>query len=73
MKLIYLNGDNMPVVQIAGNNGISIEKKREMVKKVSEIVAESYDLPVETITVLVTGFNPDDIGAGGELLSDRKD
>ena len=42
-----------------------------MVEKVSEIVAEAYDLPVETITVLVSGFNPDDIGAGGKLLSDR--
>ena len=62
----------MPVIQIAGNNGISIEKKREMVKKVSEIVADAYGLPIETITVLVSEFNPDDIGAGGELLSDRK-
>lgn len=62
----------MPVVEIAGNNGISIEKKREMVEKVSEIVAEAYGLPVETVTVLVTGFNPDDIGAGGKLLSDRE-
>lgn len=62
----------MPVVEIAGNNGISIEKKREMVEKVSETVAEAYGLPVETVTVLVTGFNPDDIGAGGKLLSDRK-
>ena len=42
-----------------------------MVKKVSEVVAEAYGLPIETITVLVTGFEPDDIGAGGELLSDR--
>ncbi len=62
----------MPVIQIAGNNNISIENKREMVKKVSEVVAEAYGLPIETITVLVTGFEPDDIGAGGELLSDRK-
>ncbi|MDO5814178.1 MAG: tautomerase family protein [Methanobrevibacter sp.] len=62
----------MPVIQIAGNNGISIEKKREMVKKVSEIVADAYDLPIETITVLVSGFDPDDIGSAGQLLSDRK-
>ena len=31
----------MPVVTIAGNDGISVEKKREMVKKVSEVVAEA--------------------------------
>lgn len=62
----------MPVIQIAGNNGISLEKKREMVKKVSEVVAEAYDLPVDAITVLVHGYNFDDIGVAGELLSDRK-
>ena len=46
--------------------------KREMVKKVSEVVAEAYDLPVDAITVLVQGYNFDDIGVAGELLSDRK-
>ena len=61
----------MPVVRISGNPNISIEKKREMVKKVSEIVAQSYDLPIETITVLVEAFEREDIGAGGKLLSDR--
>ncbi len=30
----------MPVITIGGNDGISIEKKREMIKKVSEVVAE---------------------------------
>ena len=43
----------MPVITIAGNDGITIEKKREMVKKVSEVVADAYDLPIEAITVLV--------------------
>ena len=63
----------MPVIKIDGNKNISLEKKREMVEKVSEIVADAYGLPIETITVLVSGFNPDDIGAGGKLLIDRKD
>ncbi|WP_405276095.1 4-oxalocrotonate tautomerase DmpI [Methanobrevibacter sp.] len=62
----------MPVITIAGNNGITVEKKREMVKKVSEIVAESYGLPVEAITVLVQGYDKEDIGVAGELLSDRE-
>ena len=62
----------MPVIQIAGNNGISLEKKREMVKKVSEVVAEAYDLPVDAITVIVQGYNFDEIGVAGELLRDTK-
>ena len=62
----------MPVINIAGNNSISTEKKREMVKKVSEVVAEAYDLPIDAITVLVQGFEFKDIGVAGELLSDKK-
>ena len=46
----------MPVITIAGNDTISVEDKREMVKKVSEIVAESYGLPIEAITVLVQAY-----------------
>ena len=63
----------MPVITIAGNNGISTEKKRKMVKKVSEIVAESYGLPIDAITVLVQGYEKEDIGVAGGLLSDREE
>ncbi|OEC99201.1 MULTISPECIES: 4-oxalocrotonate tautomerase DmpI [Methanobrevibacter] len=62
----------MPVITIAGNKGITIEKKREMVKKVSEVVSEAYGLPIEAITVLIQEYDFDDIGVAGELLSDRK-
>ena len=62
----------MPVITIAGNDGITIKKKREMVKKVSEVVAEAYDLPIEAITVLVQPYAKDDIGVAGGLLSDKE-
>ena len=62
----------MPVITIAGNDGISIEKKREMVKQVSQTVAEAYDLPIEAITVLVQAYQKESIGVAGELLSDRE-
>ncbi|WP_292606219.1 4-oxalocrotonate tautomerase DmpI [Methanobrevibacter sp. UBA188] len=62
----------MPVITIAGNNGISVEKKREMVKNVSKVVADAYDLPIEAITVLVQAYEKESIGVAGELLSDRE-
>ncbi len=62
----------MPVITIAGNNTISVEDKREMVKKVSEIVSDSYGLPIEAITVLVQDYPKESIGVAGELLSDRE-
>ena len=61
----------MPVITIAGNDGISTEKKAEMVKKVSEIVSEAYDLPIEAITVLVQAYPAESVGVAGELLSNR--
>ncbi len=61
----------MPVITIAGNEGITTEAKRKMVKKVSKIVAESYDLPTEAITVIIQAYPKENIGVGGELLSDR--
>lgn len=62
----------MPVITIAGNDTISVEDKREMVKKVSEIVSDSYGLPIEAITVLVQAYPKENIGVAGELLSDRE-
>ena len=62
----------MPVVTIVGNPNISVENRREMVKKVSEAVAEAYGLPIEAITVLVEALPPESIGVAGELLIDRK-
>ncbi|WP_299525428.1 4-oxalocrotonate tautomerase DmpI [uncultured Methanobrevibacter sp.] len=62
----------MPVITIAGNDGINVEAKREMVKKVSEIVAKSYGLPIDAITVLVQSYPKESIGVAGELLSDKE-
>lgn len=50
----------------------SVLKIKEMVKKVSEIVADSYGLPIEAITVLVQAYPKESIGVAGELLSDRE-
>lgn len=61
----------MPVITIAGNDEISLEKKREMVEKVSETVAEAYGLPIDAITVLVQAYPKESIGVAGELLSDK--
>ena len=62
----------MPVVTIVGNPNISVENRREMVKKVSETVAEAYNLKIKEINVLVQALPPESIGVAGELLIDRK-
>ena len=60
----------MPVVTIVGPEDIDIDKKREMVKKVSEVVAEAYDLPIFAMSVLVHGFPEENVAYGGKFISD---
>ena len=60
----------MPFVEIVGPEEIDIDKKREMVKKVSEIVAEAYDLPTMSLSVIVQGLPDENVAYGGQLISD---
>ncbi|MBX7076090.1 MAG: 2-hydroxymuconate tautomerase family protein [Methanobacteriaceae archaeon] len=62
----------MPVITIYGNEGISKDEKRKMVKEVTKTVAEAYKLPEETITILINALPHENIGVSGELLSDRE-
>ena len=42
----------MPVVTVDGPGKATKEQKKEIIEKVSQIVADAYDMPVESITVL---------------------
>ncbi|ADL57801.1 4-oxalocrotonate tautomerase family protein [Methanothermobacter sp. KEPCO-1] len=60
----------MPVIQISCNK-LTREKKRELVKRITEVSSEVMGLPESTITVLIREVPPEDVGVGGILLSDR--
>jgi len=62
----------MPVVTIDGPASATKEAKKEIIEKISKVVAEAYDMPVESITVLIRGSQPDNIGVGGQQLSQKK-
>lgn len=61
----------MPVI-IVESNKISTDKKRKLVKSMTKIVAEAYELPEDTITILIRELEEEDIGVGGKLLSELK-
>lgn len=62
----------MPVVIIESNK-INTDKKRELVKSITEITAKIYELPEDTITVLIKELERENIGSGGKLLSEIDD
>ena len=43
-----------------------------MVKNVSKVVTDTYDLSIDAITVLVQAYPKESIDVAGKLLSDRE-
>jgi len=61
--------DNMPTIIVEGPP-ISVDKKRVLVRKITEIVSEIYG--IKHVTVIVKENPPENVGINGELLIDRK-
>lgn len=59
----------MPVI-IVESNPIEVEKKRILVEKITKTVADVYELPEDTVTILIRELKRGDIGVGGKLLKD---
>ncbi|MCD6301664.1 MAG: tautomerase family protein [Staphylothermus sp.] len=59
----------MPTVIIEGPP-ISIDKKRELVKKITKIISEIYG--IKHITIIIKENSPENVGVNGDLLIDRK-
>jgi len=59
----------MPNIVVDGPP-IPIEKKRRLVKELTEVAVDVYGIP--HIVVLIRENNPDCVGVDGELISDRR-
>ena len=59
----------MPTIMVEGPP-ISIEQKRQLVKKLTEAAVEAYR--IEHITVLIRENPPENDGVNGQLLADRR-
>jgi 4-oxalocrotonate tautomerase len=59
----------MPTIRVEGPQ-IDVERKRQLVKKLTEIAVEVYG--IKHITVLIQENPPENVGVDGQLLADRK-
>ncbi|RLE09976.1 4-oxalocrotonate tautomerase [Candidatus Aerophobetes bacterium] len=59
----------MPTIMVEGPK-IDVEKKRQLVKKLTEAAVEVYG--IEHIIVIIRENPPENVGISGELLADRK-
>ena len=61
----------MPIVQIHLLEGRSLEKKRELVKKISQVVMDTLDARPEKVRVILSEMKHDNFAIGGVLHSDE--
>ena len=60
----------MPVVEITLFEGRTIEKKRELVKAVTDAVSKTLNLDPQAIHILLREMKKDQWAVGGSLRSD---
>lgn len=60
----------MPLVQIDMLEGRTVEQKREMVKKLTDVIVETAKCPPEAVTIILREMPPTHLGKAGVLRSD---
>jgi len=60
----------MPIVRVDMLEGRTLEQKRNMVKKVTEAIAETLDAPKEGVSVVIRELKHEHLGIGGVLRYD---
>jgi 4-oxalocrotonate tautomerase len=62
----------MPIVRVNMFEGRSIEKKRELVEGITEVVARVCEVSPDGVHVLIEEVTRDNWGRGGIVASDRQ-
>lgn len=61
----------MPIVQIDMIEGRTVEQKRAMVKKITEVICETAACPAEAVTIVIREASKQHIAKAGTLMSDK--
>jgi 4-oxalocrotonate tautomerase len=61
----------MPEVYVHAIEGRTIEKKRELVKEITEAVVRNFDVAPEAVLVQIVESSRENKAKGGVLFSDR--
>jgi 4-oxalocrotonate tautomerase len=61
----------MPVIQVNMFKQPDIDKKRQLVSRLADLMVELYNVPREAVTVMIKEDEPENVGIGGELAVDK--
>jgi len=61
----------MPTIFVNGPITKSVEQRREIVQGITKVIVEAYDLPPQSVTVVIREDESDRVGISGVLISER--
>ena len=61
----------MPFIQVNALKQPDIDKKRKLVEKLADLMVELYDVPRESVVVMIKEDEPENVGIGGMLALDK--
>jgi 4-oxalocrotonate tautomerase len=62
----------VPNITVEGPAIKELEKKRTLVKEMTEAAHRAYGLPREVIVVVIKENAPENVSVGGQLIIDRR-
>lgn len=62
----------MPIIQVELLKGRTVEQKREMVRKVTDAVAETLNCPKEVVSIIIREMELENFAKAGVLKVDTK-
>ncbi|MFV0519564.1 MAG: 2-hydroxymuconate tautomerase [Lachnospirales bacterium] len=61
----------MPTVFVSLKEGLTRNKKRDLIEKVTEAISDSTGYPKETVAIIIDEKSSDNFGNGGIQLTDK--
>ena len=62
----------MPIINMKGPK-LNKNEKKELIQKFTEAASEVTQIPEDAFVVLLEEMDQDNVGVGGEMLSERKE
>lgn len=61
----------MPIVHVEILEGRTVEQKRAMVSKVTEVICETLVCPPESVSIIISEMKPEHFAKAGKLVCDK--
>ncbi len=61
----------MPVIQVNALKQPDVNKKRQLVARLADVMVEVYGVPRESVIVMIKEDEPENVGLGGVLALDK--